>query len=689
MFLLLGTGFLTSTNANPVRTSINDGTQYWALLIAVGVYADNPDRNFPSMLEGVDDLYNILLTSSCWSPDHIKIIKGKDATVVNIIQGFRWLDRMDDSDDISLIYITTHGGQLPYDIPPRDEGDGYDEILASYWDFAYPSTFISDDEINFLLNRLDSKGVCLIVDSCYAGGFNDTPTWTNDYRGIPSSKELDLTPPSAWMEGFAEDVRGNGRVVLMSSRENEESYEDSYFTPFLSDGLRGYADNNTDGNVSAEELFSYVKTRIFYQHPTIYDDFPGELPLMTLHKGNISKANVNHWITKKGKCRWPITEVASFVDAPIVRGYITHNVTGNPIDHAFVDLSGRATQGNYYERQTYTNSYGYYSLSVLAGSFNILVIADEYFWNQTNTYEIDENEIVWINISLVPYPPENSIVCGYISDEKTNDPLASAEVHIYWNDGEGHELTNKTSTNLSGFYTAYVPAGSFFLYVEAAGYFANFTKNYEIDEYHTLWINVSLEPRPPEHSVVCGYITDAQNNESIDQSYIELEWHDNQGHVWYNSTRSKQNGFYTLHSAAGEIYLYTDKRGYCDERSDRKDVKENETLWVNISLTKDTIQVDITKPLRALYIMNQRIIPFSNTIIIGRIDIEVYVHNYLYFPLDAKKVEFYIDGTLKSTDTTSPYSWTWKSLGLIKHRHTIKVMAYDTNGNSASDEIIV
>jgi len=163
-------------------------TEYWALLVAVGVYADDPQQNRPLMLEEVDDLYDVLLDSPWWSEDHIKVIKGEDATVSNIIKGFRWLDRMEDSDDISVVFITTHGSPLDFDIPPFDEDDGTDEILVSYWGFAYPGLFIYDDEINFLLNRLESQGVCLIVDSCFAGGFNDPPDWNITQRGLFPSK---------------------------------------------------------------------------------------------------------------------------------------------------------------------------------------------------------------------------------------------------------------------------------------------------------------------------------------------------------------------------------------------------------------------------------------------------------------------------------------------------------------------
>jgi hypothetical protein len=255
------------------------------------VYADKPDKDIPSMFTEVDYLYDMLLASDWWSADHIKIIKGKDATAWNIIQGLRWLDRMDDGDDISLVYIATHGGSLmdsegyPADLPPKDEADGADEILATYWYFAYHLSFIWDDELNFLLGRLNSKGVCLIVDSCHAGGFNDPPYWNwlkTRKITFPFLKNARSSTPVTWMKGFGEEVGGRGRVVLMACQEDEVSYVGSGFTFFLIDGFRGYGDVNMDGMVSAEEAFNYTKSKMggYWQHPTMFDAYPGELPIM-------------------------------------------------------------------------------------------------------------------------------------------------------------------------------------------------------------------------------------------------------------------------------------------------------------------------------------------------------------------------------------------------------------------------
>lgn len=48
------------------------------------------------------------------------------------------------------------------------------------------------------------------------------------------------------------------------------------------------------------------------------------------------------------------------------------------------------------------------------------------------------------------------------------------------------------------------------------------------------------------------------------------------------------------------------------------------------------------------------------------------------------RVEFFLDGTLQSTDTTSPYSWSWTTTGVANGAHTLQSKAYDAAGNAGS-----
>jgi len=53
------------------------------------------------------------------------------------------------------------------------------------------------------------------------------------------------------------------------------------------------------------------------------------------------------------------------------------------------------------------------------------------------------------------------------------------------------------------------------------------------------------------------------------------------------------------------------------------------------------------------------------------------------------KVEFYIDDTLKNTDTISPYEWNWDTTTYSNGTYTLKVIAYDESGNNNYHQITV
>lgn len=251
---------------------------YWAIIFAVGIYKNNPNQDRLSMLEAADELYDTLLKYDNWKEENIHLIKGEDATGKNLIKELIWLIKNEDKNDYSLIYLTTHGSPLKdqngniIDIPPKDESDGSDEILVMYDGFDIWYSFIWDDLLNFFLGMLQSKGVCLIVDSCYSGGFNDEYS-QNSIDNINYSFDVE----------FGKELVSNNRVVLMSSEENTVSYG-SLFSFFLIDGFSGIADflGNNDGITSAEESFYYAQNKVDllgFQHPTILDNFPGEFPI--------------------------------------------------------------------------------------------------------------------------------------------------------------------------------------------------------------------------------------------------------------------------------------------------------------------------------------------------------------------------------------------------------------------------
>jgi beta-lactamase superfamily II metal-dependent hydrolase len=52
------------------------------------------------------------------------------------------------------------------------------------------------------------------------------------------------------------------------------------------------------------------------------------------------------------------------------------------------------------------------------------------------------------------------------------------------------------------------------------------------------------------------------------------------------------------------------------------------------------------------------------------------------------KVEFYLDGALQSTDTSSPYSWSWDTTAASNGTHALTSKAYDAAGNSSTSAAV-
>jgi hypothetical protein len=671
VLILLGTSFLpmlavaSSTDTTSTNTSdetlqmLGNGTQYWALLVGVGVYAENPEQDRPDMIQEVNDFKNVLLQTSWWSTDHIRVITAENATIPNVLAGFRWLKKVASSNDIVVVYLSTHGFPMAFDAPPRDEGGNPDTGLVSYWGFAYPTFIWWDDEVNMLLNRINCNGVCLLVDSCYAGGFQD-------HWKIPKS------------------AAPQKRVTLMGSCEDEVSYSGG-FAPYIIDGLRGFADSNGDGIITAQEVFEYASPRAMpQQHPTMYDNYPGGLPLTmtTLHKGFSTEVSSQQQGSRSGVT--PII-LSTLAETSAVCGYITSS--GQPIDGALVTASGRVNHSQSYQNQTTTGPDGFFYMHVPAMRLRVTASAQGYCDATSNQFQVLQNRTYWVNLSLAPRPTETAVVCGYVTSAQNGTPLV-ANASLRWSGNQNGTYSNTTSSDGTGFYRMSVAPGSIDLTFSREDYFTENLHNLNTTGSQTLWANISLYHLPAETSTVCGYVTDNSTSAPLQGARIDFFWVNmSMNHSYMREAQTNASGFYSTPIAPGELYIDVRANGYDFYDPYRHDAPEAEPLWLNLSLQKQQLTVEFMKPLNALYVHDTRIFPIANARIIGPITISVVVSSGYFGQGYASKVEFYIDGALQATLTNEPYNWTWtqKTVG----KHVIKVVAYSSDGTAFSKQVEV
>jgi hypothetical protein len=267
MFLLLL--FLFSVFPQPLSSFKNityknsDGdTKYWAIIAGYGA---NPHQ-IPCVNREIKKIVPMLKRYN-WNEEQMIVLQNEYARKEALMDTFDWLITEGvDEDDVVLIFFSFHGSHKS-DTIPFDEPNNMDGFLVTF-DFEYEilENGILDDEFGAALDKIPSKNVVVIVESCHAGEMIDG----------------------------SEDLCGDGRVILTSCTEEELSFflyrrVIGLFPYYIFKGMSGFADRNHNGWISAEELFQYAEMRTiiqsyicsflmhslpYYQHPQMYDGWP-------------------------------------------------------------------------------------------------------------------------------------------------------------------------------------------------------------------------------------------------------------------------------------------------------------------------------------------------------------------------------------------------------------------------------
>ncbi|MCK4996506.1 MAG: hypothetical protein KAR55_06420 [Thermoplasmatales archaeon] len=283
---------------------------------------------------------------------------------------------------------------------------------------------------------------------------------------------------------------------------------------------------------------------------------------------------------------------------------------------------------------------------------------------------------------------ENSAICGFTTDFETGEPIEEANICFFIHDDQGNHYDYETWSNETGFYIIEnVAAGYCHEYgAHASGYHFYWTGNIDIGENETVWVNMSMYPRQPETSKVCGYVIDNLTGECIYDAPVYTMWFDIHGQLTYNGTYSKENGFYSINLGPGYFSVETAAEAYINQIFFWDDLGDNETVWFNFSLDPE-ITIEIIKPKNGIYFKNKMIFPFYFPIIIGPVDIEINVILNGGDPID--HVEILIDGISKYNFTSEPYIYYWNEKAPLRFRHEMEVIAHRKWDSDASKELMV
>ena len=235
----------------------------WALIVGISDYEDVSDLEYAAAdavavaswvaSTGVSADRIRLLTRGADIPETETAFTTGDATLVQVREGLGWLRRMADQDDLVLIYFSGHGYRGPDD--DGDESDGVDEffVLSDTRSAAIDDTALRDDEFGRFLDRIDSEHILVLFDGCHSGGLS---------RSLPDGRR----PIGDTPDRFS-DLSLEGRLVLSAAGEAQDAFESptlghGVFTHFVLEGLSGAADLNGDEQVTAWELYEYVRVEV-------------------------------------------------------------------------------------------------------------------------------------------------------------------------------------------------------------------------------------------------------------------------------------------------------------------------------------------------------------------------------------------------------------------------------------------
>lgn len=374
-------------------------------------------------------------------------------------------------------------------------------------------------------------------------------------------------------------------------------------------------------------------------------------------------------------------------------GFITDNTSGDPIEGADVNIHWYDTEGHYWSNYTTSNESGFYYLGVIPGRTYVYAHQENYFSFDSQEYNTQNNATIWLNISLIPFPPVTARVCGYVTDAQNGDLIPNAQIQLscYTNQGSWY---NYTYTNGIGFYSIGTISGHIHLYVYKTDYSSPSSINFDITENQTLWINITMDYQPEETSLVKGYVVDNMTYTAVRNAFVQFDWKDESGHFYSKYTFTDHKGYYSIKTPKGTLQLMITAIGYSNQQTSWFDIGGNTESWWNTSLTPE-ITMKITKPKPGIYIVNRLMFPILTTIIsrflprftpliIGSIDITV---NITKSTMGCNRVDFYIDNTYRWTDSQAPFTYFWTALSLSKH--VIRVVAYDNAGPCTIETLTV
>lgn len=269
-----------------------------ALVVGIGDFKDK-DINKLEFAAADAQAFATTLKSEC-KFDQVQLLLNEQATNYNIKTAMNVLAKEAQSDDLVVIFFSSHGSPENLDTAGVNYIVTYDTEVRN----LYPTAYEMNALFNDLNKRIRAERVVAFIDTCFSGGtFKELPPgWAS-----AGGKSLEFESAGLRTDALASNLhrlpgelkfkagainesrkpQGAGRVIIASSRQSERSWEDEriqhgYFTYFLIEAIKAKTP------VSVDELYSYLETNVPVavrrdknkeQHPTIVKNKEGQIEI--------------------------------------------------------------------------------------------------------------------------------------------------------------------------------------------------------------------------------------------------------------------------------------------------------------------------------------------------------------------------------------------------------------------------
>lgn len=243
----------------------------WALIMGINDYEGRPLKNARNDAEAF-----AALLKEKYGFDEIIPLLDKDASRENILRYLRedLKDRVGPEDRLIIFFsghgesqLSKDGGRIGYIVPQ----DARKDTLIDHIDM---------DELRKACDRIPAKHILIILDCCFSG----VAAITSRIRGRPEESPKQLT------DVYLRKLTEKKAYQIMTAGDVDQPIRDSgnipghsAFTAALLDGLRGDADRDSNGLITATELFDYIQPRVSCE--TSADGAEGQMPFLDYISG--------------------------------------------------------------------------------------------------------------------------------------------------------------------------------------------------------------------------------------------------------------------------------------------------------------------------------------------------------------------------------------------------------------------